>query len=231
MRAYTADCATTALKLQWQLRNIYEVISQQSWLLVAAALLAYLIGGLPFGYWFVRFSLGKDIRTMGSGNIGATNVHRSAGKKAGFMVLALDILKGFLALWVAALITDNTALGLAIATVAVMLGHCYPAFLHFKGGKAVACFVGAVLYLAPWTLLVMVFVFVGIVAISKYISLASILSALILPAVYWAIYRPPPELLIATVAAGLLIIYRHKANIERLRLGKENVFSLKGSKG
>lgn len=190
---------------------------------------AYFMGGLPFGYWFVRLSQGKDIRGMGSGNIGATNVHRSAGKQAGFIVLALDILKGFLALWLAAVITDNSALGLAVGTVAVMLGHCYPVFLKFKGGKAVACYVGAVLYLAPLALLVMVVIFVAIVTLSKYISLASILSALIFPVIYWAIYRPAAELLIATVLAGLLIVYRHKGNIERLRAGTENVFSLKGN--
>lgn len=165
---------------------------------------------------------------MGSGNIGATNVHRSAGKKAGLIVLALDILKGFLALFVAALITDNANLGLALATVAVMLGHCYPVFLAFKGGKAVACYVGAILYLAPYALLVTLVIFVAIVMLSKYISLASILSALLLPIIYWAIYRPVPELLIATVVAGLLIVYRHKGNIERLRKGTENVFSLQG---
>jgi glycerol-3-phosphate acyltransferase PlsY len=205
------------------------VLSQQSYLaLAAAAISAYLIGGLPFGYWFVRFSLGKDIRTMGSGNIGATNVHRSAGKTAGFIVLFLDILKGFLALWVAAVVTDDSALGLALATVAVVLGHCYPIFLGFKGGKAVACFVGAAAYLAPYALLTLIFVFVGIVALSKYISLASILSALIFPVVYWIIYRPAPELLTAVIVAGLIIVYRHKGNIERLRKGKENVFSLKG---
>lgn len=205
------------------------MLSPQPYLTLAAAVLVvYLIGGLPFGYWFVRFSLGKDIRTMGSGNIGATNVHRSAGSKAGLIVLALDILKGFLALWAAAVITDNSALGLALATVAVMLGHCYPVFLGFKGGKAVACYVGAALYLAPYALLVTVVIFVAIVALSKYISLASILSALIFPVIYWAIYRPVNELLIATVLAGLLVVYRHKANIVRLRTGKENVFSLKG---
>jgi len=165
---------------------------------------------------------------MGSGNIGATNVHRSAGKKAGLIVLALDILKGFLALFVAALITDNASLGLALATVAVMLGHCYPIFLGFKGGKAVACYVGAILYLAPYALLVTLVIFVAIVMLSKYISLASILSALLLPIIYWAIYRPVPELLIATVVAGLLIVHRHKGNIERLRKGTENVFSLQG---
>ncbi len=206
------------------------MLSQQPfWILATlAAIAAYLIGGLPFGYWFVRASSGKDIRSMGSGNIGATNVHRSAGTKAGLIVLALDILKGFLALWVAAIITDNAALGLAVATAAVMLGHCYPIFLGFKGGKAVACFVGAALYLAPYALLVMAVIFVAIVTLTKYISLASILSALIFPVVYWAIYRPPPELLAATAIGGLLIIYRHKGNIERLRAGKENVFSFKG---
>jgi glycerol-3-phosphate acyltransferase PlsY len=198
-------------------------------MLAAAAVAAYLLGGLPFGYWFVRFSLGKDIREMGSGNIGATNVHRSAGGKAGFVVLALDILKGFLALFVAAVITDNSALGLALAMLAVMLGHCYPVFLGFKGGKAVACYVGAALYLAPEAVLVMVVVFAAITAMSKHISLASILCALIFPAIYWAIYRPVPELLVADVLAGLLIVYRHKGNIARLRAGTENVFSLKGS--
>src|ERR1700722_4227733 len=197
-------------------------------LAAAAAIVAYLIGGLPFGYWVVRLSLGKDIRTMGSGNIGATNVHRSAGKKAGFLVLALDILKGFLALWVAAMITHNSALGLALAPVAVLLGHCYPVFLGFKGGKAVACYLGAALYLAPLALLVLVVVFVAIVVLSKYISLASILSALLFPAIYWVIYSPAPELLSATILAGLLIVYRHKGNIERLRAGTENKFSLKG---
>jgi glycerol-3-phosphate acyltransferase PlsY len=195
-----------------------------------AAVAAYLIGGLPFGYWFVRLAMGKDIRHMGSGNIGATNVHRSAGKKAGLIVLALDVLKGFLALWVAALITGNSATGLALATVAVMLGHCYPVFLRFKGGKAVACYVGAILYLGPYTILAMLIVFVSITVISKYISLASILSALILPGVYWAIYRPAYELLIATIVAALIIVYRHKGNIERLRAGTESVFSLKGKK-
>lgn len=174
--------------------------------------------------------MGQDIRTMGSGNIGATNVQRSAGTKAGLIVLALDILKGFLALWVGALITDNAPMGLAVASVAVMLGHCYPVFLGFKGGKAVACYVGAILYLSPYTLLMTLVVFVAIVMMSKYVSLASILSALLLPGVYWAIEQPVRELLIATVMAGLLIVYRHKGNIARLRAGTENVFSLKGKR-
>ncbi len=91
-----------------------------------------------------------------------------------------------------------------------------------------ACYVGAILYLAPYALLVTLVIFVAIVMLSKYISLASILTALILPVIYWAIYHPVNELLIATVVAGLLIVYRHKGNIERLRKGTENVFSLQG---
>jgi glycerol-3-phosphate acyltransferase PlsY len=173
MPAFTGGCAITALKPPWRLRNIDQVISLPPYLALAlAALLAYLIGGLPFGYWFVRGTLRQDIRKIGSGNIGATNVHRAAGKKAGFIVLFLDIFKGFVALWVAALITGNSNAGLALATVAVMLGHCYPAFLGFKGGKAVACFVGATLYLAPLAVLATALIFVAVVVLSKYISLA-----------------------------------------------------------
>jgi acyl phosphate:glycerol-3-phosphate acyltransferase len=199
-------------------------------LIAISTLLAYLIGGLPFGYWFVRLSSGKDIRTMGSGNIGATNVHRIAGGKAGAIVLILDICKGFLAVLLADLLTHHSALGLALSTVAVMLGHCYPVFLGFKGGKAVACFIGAFLYLAPLALAVAALVFVATVALSKHISLGSIIGAALFPLVLWLIQRPPQPILLAAIASALLIIFRHKANIERLRKGEEHVFSLRGSK-
>jgi glycerol-3-phosphate acyltransferase PlsY len=195
---------------------------------LAAAVLAYFIGGLPFGYLFVRFSLGKDVRTMGSGNIGATNVHRTAGRKAGLIVLFLDILKGFAAIWLAVLISHNDVMAVAAAVFAVMLGHCYPAVLRFKGGKAVACFIGAFLYLAPLALLATTVVFVLVVAGKKFISLASITGAIVFPPIYWLTYHPAPALLVASVASALLIVYRHRANIERLRSGTENVFSFKG---
>lgn len=195
---------------------------------LAAAVLAYFIGGLPFGYLFVRFSLGKDVRTMGSGNIGATNVHRTAGRKAGLIVLALDVLKGFAAIWLAVLISRNDARAVAAAIVAVMLGHCYPVVLGFKGGKAVACFIGAFLYLAPLALLVTTIFFVLVVAGTKFISLASITGAILFPPVFWALYHPAPIILIACIASALLIIYRHSANIARLRSGTENIFSFKG---
>lgn len=196
--------------------------------LILATVIAYLLGGVPFGYLFVRFALGKDIRTMGSGNIGATNVHRSAGGKAGVVVLLLDILKGYLAVWVAGMLTHNAAIGLALAAVAVMVGHSFPVFLRFKGGKAVACFIGAFLYIAPLALLAVLAVFVLIVSVSKYISLGSILAALLFPVAVWFIMHPAPPILAAAIFAGLLITYRHKANIHRLLAGNENAFSLKG---
>jgi glycerol-3-phosphate acyltransferase PlsY len=193
-----------------------------------STLLAYFLGGLPFGYWFVRLSSGQDIRTMGSGNIGATNVHRTAGKKAGLIVLFLDILKGFLAVWIASLLTHGNVLALALAAAAAMLGHCYPLLLRFKGGKAVACFIGAFAFITPLPLLATTLVFVAVVALSKYISLGSILGALVFPLLVWLLQRPPRDILLASIFAAALIIYRHQGNISRLRRGKEPTFSLKG---
>lgn len=198
--------------------------------LIISAVISYFIGGLPFGYWFVRLTSGKDIRTMGSGNIGATNVHRTQGSKAGAVVLLLDIVKGFLAVLIAAELTRNDPAAIAIAAVFVMLGHCYPVLLRFKGGKAVACYVGAFVFIAPWALLVVLLMFVAIVALWKYISMGSILGAILFPIFYWIMYTPPPVLLVASISCGALIVYRHKGNIERLRTGKENVFSLRGGK-
>ncbi len=198
-------------------------------LIALATVLAYFIGSLPFGYWFVRLSSGKDIRSMGSGNIGATNVHRTAGRKAGFVVLLLDICKGFLAVWLVAVLTQADPLALALAAIAAMLGHCYPVFLGFKGGKAVACFIGAFAYLAPLPIASAIAIFIVVVFFSKYVSLGSIVAALLFPVIVW-LTHPPTPILAASVAAAVLIIYRHKGNIARLRSGNEHVFSQKGGR-
>jgi len=197
-------------------------------LLILCAVFSYFIGGLPFGYWFVRASSGRDIREFGSGNIGATNVQRTAGTKAGLVVLFLDILKGFVAVWVIALLSHNDPAALALSAVFVMLGHCYPVFLRFKGGKAVACFTGAYLYLAPLALLVTIAIFLLVVALSKYVSLGSILGAVVFPIAVWGLDYSSRPVLLASIFSSLLIIYRHKANISRLRKGNERVFSFKG---
>ncbi|MFL6353627.1 MAG: glycerol-3-phosphate 1-O-acyltransferase PlsY [Bryobacteraceae bacterium] len=194
----------------------------------ATTCLAYVIGGLPFGYLFVHLSFGKDVRTLGSGNIGATNVHRTVGRKAGVTVLLLDIAKGFSAVWITGLATHNAPLAVALAAMAVMAGHCYSVFLHFKGGKAVACFIGAFLYLAPLALALSLLVFIAVVAITKYISLGSIISVLVFPIAVWCIEHPAQPILWASIFAAVLIVYRHKLNILRLVNGQENVFSLKG---
>jgi acyl phosphate:glycerol-3-phosphate acyltransferase len=198
-------------------------------LIAVTTVLAYFIGGLPFGYWFVRLSSGKDIRSMGSGNIGATNVHRTAGGRAGAIVLLLDILKGFLAVWLASVIINGNPVALALAAAAVMLGHCFPVFLHFRGGKAVACFVGAFLYLTPLALCIVLLLFVLVVSFSKYVSLGSIVGAVAFPFLVWFTH-PPEPILAASFFAAVLVIYRHKGNIDRLRRGSEHQFSLRGGR-
>jgi len=195
--------------------------------LAVLTLLAYLIGGLPFGYWFVRLRLGKDIRTMGSGNIGATNVYRTAGNRAGLIVLLLDIFKGLLAVVIAYVTAHGDALALALAASAAVVGHCYPVFLNLKGGKAVACFIGAFGFISPLALLADAVVFVITVAMSRYISLGSIIGAAVFPLFFWWIDHPALPLLYASIFAGILIIYRHHANIIRLRTGTENSFSIR----
>lgn len=204
-------------------------MTETSYFTVAlSTVLAYLIGGLPFGYWFVLLTVGSDIRTMGSGNIGATNVQRTAGTKAGVIVLLLDILKGFLAVWLAGLICHQDTVALALAACAVMVGHCYPVFLGFNGGKAVACFIGAFAVVTLLPLLAVVVVFLLTVALSRFISLGSIVGALSFPFLVWFVQHPPAPVLYAAIFAAILVIYRHRANIERLRAGNENVFSFKG---
>ncbi len=198
--------------------------------LILTTAIAYLIGGLPFGYWFVKLALGSDIRTMGSGNIGATNVQRTAGSKAGLIVLLLDVLKGFAAVCFASVLSGHNTLAMALAGGAVMLGHCYPIFLNFKGGKAVACFVGAFAMLTPLPLLAVLFTFIVTVTLSKFVSLGSLMGALVFPAYVWFFQHPPAPIFCASIFASLLVIYRHKANIARLSAGTENEFSLKRKK-
>ncbi len=164
---------------------------------------------------------------MGSGNIGATNVHRTAGGKAGLVVLLLDILKGALAVAIASSVTGGDALALALAALAAVVGHCYPVFLRFKGGKAVACFIGAFGFMAPVALLATAVVFFVAMGLSHYVSLGSVSGAIAFPFCFWWLYHPDPALLIASILAGALIIFRHRSNLVRLRAGKEPPFSFR----
>jgi glycerol-3-phosphate acyltransferase PlsY len=189
-----------------------------------AILIAYLLGAIPFGYLLTKFTTGKDVRSEGSGNIGATNVLRAAGRGAAIATLVLDMAKGFAAVWIAEYLTDGSSGWSADAALAVMVGHAFPIFLGFKGGKAVATFVGAFLYLTPVPMLAALIVFVTTVAVTGYISAGSILAAATFPLGVWLILHPTPNELIAAVIAAGIVVYRHKENIERMRAGKESVF-------
>ncbi len=189
-----------------------------------AVLIAYLLGGIPFGYLLVRWTSGKDVRAEGSGNIGATNVLRTTGRRAGVATLVLDIAKGFAAVWIADKFTNSDVFWMSAAALAVIAGHGFPVFLKFKGGKAVASFTGAFLYLTPMPLVAVAIVFAVTVAASGYISAGSILGAATFPFGVWMILHPDASVLIASFLAGAFIVYRHKSNLQRLREGTENVF-------
>lgn len=186
---------------------------------------AYLIGSIPFGYVLVQIKTGADVRTLGSGNIGATNVLRTTGRLLGILTLLLDIAKGALAVWIADKLTGASVLWMSIAAVAVIAGHAFPIFLRFRGGKAVASFIGAFAYLAPLPLIATLLLFVLVVAVTRYISLGSVMAAGSFPLAVFLIEHPPWIVVLAACLSGAFIVYRHKANLQRIRDGNEHVFS------
>jgi glycerol-3-phosphate acyltransferase PlsY len=196
----------------------------------AAILIAYLLGGIPFGYMLVRLKTGRDVRSMGSGNIGATNVLRTTGRGPGVVTLLLDVAKGFAAVWIAARLTGSDPAWMSGAALAALAGHAHPVFLKFKGGKAVASFIGAFLYLAPLPLAASLVIFVIVVARWRYISLGSIVAAAVFPLLVWGILHPPAPVVAAAALAGAFIVWRHKENIARLRAGKEHALSFGGQR-
>ena len=191
---------------------------------ILVLLAAYLLGAIPFGYVLVKWKTGADVRSAGSGNIGATNVLRTTGRAAGIATLLLDIAKGYLAVWMAGRLTAHDWLWMSAAALAVMAGHAYPVFLKFKGGKAVASWVGAFLCLTPVALIAVLVVFVVVVAWTRYISMGSIIMAATLPLAIWLIVHAPLPPIVAAIVAGVFIIYKHSSNIQRLRSGQEHVF-------
>lgn len=201
-----------------------------------AALTAYLFGSIPFGYLLVRLVRKEDIREKGSGNIGATNVIRSGSKGLGALTFVLDVLKGFFAVILCGLITAHLGFApevraniVALAALCAILGHIYTVWLGFKGGKGVATAFGVFLALAPWAALAALGVFVLIFAVSRYVSLGSILSAIAFP--IFALLLPTALLIPRTpwvtavlFLAPLVLIVRHHQNIARLVSGKEYRF-------
>lgn len=193
-------------------------------------LCGYLLGSAPTGYIVAR-ARGIDIRTVGSGNIGATNVFRFLGVPAGVFVLLTDAAKGWLAVFLGPLLlrafADSVPGGFAeewaaiLAGVAAVLGHNYTVWLRFKGGKGIATSAGVLVALVPWGLLVALGIWAVIFVGSRYVSLASILAAFVLPFAV-AFFGYSTLLIIVTACMAVLAIYKHKANIQRLLAGTEN---------
>ncbi len=191
--------------------------------LIALAV-AYLVGSIPFGYLLVRWKTGEDVREKGSGNIGATNVLRTTGRSIAVATLLLDIAKGLFAVWLADKLSGGSPVWMSLAALAVMAGHAFPVFLKFQGGKAVASFIGAFLYLTPIPMIAALLVFAIVVAATRQISMGSIVAAGSLPLAAWLIEHPPWIVIFATLVAAVFVIYRHRDNIDRIRSGTESVF-------
>lgn len=187
-----------------------------------SALLAYLLGSAPFGYLIVRWRKGIDVRATGSGSIGATNVLRNLGIAGFFATFLLDAGKGAVAVQLARRMTANEPVWVAAAAVAAILGHCYPVWLKFCGGKGVATGLGAFASLAPTPLGVSLAIFAVVVGVWRYVSLGSILAAAAFPTAFYFLDHPPWPMVLGGAGAAAVIIGRHRANIRRLLSGTEN---------
>jgi len=191
-------------------------------LLIIIIVLAYLCGAIPTGVMLTK-RLGLDIRTMGSGNVGATNVARSAGKKVGLFTLLGDVVKGLIPVLVVRFF-DLGETALACAAVAALLGHVFSPFLGFSGGKGVATGLGVLLGVAPPVILLALGFFIVTFAVSRIVSLASLVAAAVTPLLLWW-FAYPHARTFAGLLIALLIIVRHHENIVRLLHGQEQKFS------
>jgi acyl phosphate:glycerol-3-phosphate acyltransferase len=203
-----------------------QFTSMSALLLIAA--LSYLLGSIPFGYLLVRIFLGEDVRKSGSGNIGATNVSRKS-PLLGALTLLLDALKGTAAVALSYVVADHmvatpTFDQLALGALFAVLGHVFPVWLKFHGGKGVATGLGAFIVIAPKAVLIAAGVFIAVAAISRYVSLGSIVAVAVFPLVAWLIrqfYLSPTGLALISIAS-LVILVKHRDNMRRLLAGTES---------
>ncbi|GAC1659847.1 MAG: glycerol-3-phosphate 1-O-acyltransferase PlsY [Acidobacteriaceae bacterium] len=221
-----------------------------SWTYAATAVVAYMLGSIPFGYLLVRVFRKQDIRSLGSGNIGATNVARSGSKGLGIATLVLDALKGYVAVIVAlrmnsmhqtevsyttsgqifhVLMFPDLSIAMALAASFAIIGHVFPAWLRFKGGKGVATGLGVFLALAPKAVGIAVLVFAAVFLVSRFVSLASVISAAVFPVVAILMQRDTITRPVAFAMwfVAFVIILKHRANILRLADGTEPKFGAK----
>ena len=207
-----------------------EVSLSLAWIPVAA----YLIGSIPFGILLAKLIRGVDVRKAGSGNIGATNVARVAGPLPGILTLVLDGVKGAAAVWLAARFANESALWMTVAGLSALLGHCFPVWLRFRGGKGVATAAGMFLALCWPAALGAIGVFILVVLFSRFVSLGSVSAAAAMPLLIYLLWAPhhapPPAITFGAFAAAMLVVYKHDANIQRLVEGREPRFSFGKSK-
>jgi glycerol-3-phosphate acyltransferase PlsY len=193
-------------------------------------MLAYVLGSIPFGVVLARLFSGGNVRVEGSGNIGATNVARVAGPAAGILTLILDAAKGFVAVWIAGRVLPQETTLIMIAGLFALLGHCFPIWLKFRGGKGVATAAGVFFALCPEALLAGIILFALVVGYWRYVSLGSLTAGAAMPLLVYLLWAPhfaPPNIVtIGSLAIALLVIYQHRGNILRLARGEEPQFSL-----
>jgi glycerol-3-phosphate acyltransferase PlsY len=194
--------------------------------------LAYLLGSIPFGLLVVKAFGGRDIRAIGSGNIGAANVARNAGKFAGILTLLLDAGKGYFAVWLVAHYSHGNIRWMMIAAVCAVIGHMFPIWLGFKGGKGVATGLGVFLPICWQAVAAGVVLWLVVVIFWRYSSLGSISAAVAVPLFVYLLYAPghaPPEYVtLGTVVISLLVLIKHRPNIARLVAGEEPHLNLGG---
>jgi len=187
---------------------------------IALVVFAYFLGSLPTAYLLVRLMTGKDVRATGSGNVGATNALRTAGWKVGAVVTVIDLLKGAIPVWL--MYRFNPESGwVAAAMLAAVLGHCYPVWLKFKGGKGVATCFGAFLVIAPLSALAALGLWIVVLVISRWVALASMVASASFPLILKLIDRPDMVTLVSVSAAAVIIILRHSSNIRGILTGTE----------
>jgi glycerol-3-phosphate acyltransferase PlsY len=183
-------------------------------------LIAYVLGSLPTALLVVRVLTGEDVRRKGSGNVGATNALRAAGWKAGVVVTLIDVAKGALAVWMMRGYNPESG-WVSAAMLAVVVGHCYPVWLKFRGGKGVAAGFGAFLVLAPLSALAALVVWVLVLVISRWVAMASMVASAVFPLALKLLDEPDMVTLVSVTVAAVLIVFRHSTNIRKMLSGDE----------
>lgn len=195
--------------------------------LLLAMVMSYLLGSIPFGYLSVKWIKGVDVRQHGSGNTGATNALRVGGPGAALLAAVGDVGKGVLAIVIARVLINTPIFGLKvkilllICSLIVILGHSWSLFLNFQGGKGVATTLGVLIALLPYLIPIILLFWIGIIAFTRYVSLASMIAALLVP-VMMTIFHEPGEYIFFGIVVAIFVIYRHRSNIQRLIKGNEN---------